>query len=144
MKIIVMLMSVCGYLMVAPAAHGQLLNRIKQEVKNRAENRAVREAGDATDKAMDRAKEEVVGGKSDEGKDTAKSGDAGDMASTGAHTDYKSYDFVPGDKIIFEPDLSDEPDAELPARFIIKRGNAEIQTYESEKFLHLNAGGYVT
>lgn len=144
MKTIVMLMSVCGCLMVAPTAHGQLLNRIKQEVKNRAENRAVREAGDATDKAMDRAKEEVVGGKSDEGKDTAKSGDASDMASAGAHTDYKSYDFVPGDKIIFEPDLSDEPDAELPARFIIKRGNAEIQTYEGEKFLHLNAGGYVT
>lgn len=146
MKTIVMLMSVCGCLMVAPAAHGQLLKRIKEEVKNRAENRVVREAGDATDKAMDKAK--VVGAeKGGSGNETVKSGDAGNagvVASTSPHTDYKNYDFVPGDKIIFEPDLSSEPDSELPARFIIKKGNAEIQTFEGDKFLHLNAGGYVT
>jgi outer membrane protein OmpA-like peptidoglycan-associated protein len=57
---------------------------------------------------------------------------------------YKNYDFVPGDKIIFEPDLSTEPDAELPARFAVKNGNAEIQSYKGEKILHLQAGGNAT
>src|SRR5690606_12475307 len=55
--------------------------------------------------------------------------------------DYRSYDFVPGDKIIFQPDLSGEPDAELPARFAIQQGNAEIQRFEGEKVLHIDAGG---
>jgi outer membrane protein OmpA-like peptidoglycan-associated protein len=57
---------------------------------------------------------------------------------------YQSYDFVPGDKIIFEPDISDEADAELPARFVIRKGYAEIQTFQGEKFLHLDAGSYTT
>ncbi len=148
MKVMMMLMSVCGCLLVVPAAHGQLLKRIKQEVKGRAENRAVREAGDATDQAMDKAKAEVLGAEKGRGGNEAappkRTDHAGVAASIAAHTDYKSYDFVPGDAIIFEPDLRGEPDAELPARFILKKGNAEIQTYEGEKFLHLNAGGYVT
>lgn len=51
--------------------------------------------------------------------------------------DYTNYDFVPGDRIIFQPDLSTEADAEMPARFTIKAGTAEIQSYEGEKILHL-------
>ncbi len=120
--------------------HGQLLKRIKQEVKGRVENRAVREAGDATEKAMDKAKDKAVDaakGTQDEGTISANS--PGKPKSS----DYKSYDFVPGDKIIFQPDLSDEADAELPARFSVQKGNAEIQSFDGEKILHLDAGGKV-
>jgi len=115
-------------------AHAQLLKRVTQEVKNRAENKVVREAGDATEKAIDNAKDEALG---------ATKGDKTEIDKK-SPSDYKNYDFVPGDKIIFQPDLSSEPDAELPARFILKKGNAEIQSYEGEKILHLDEGGYVT
>jgi len=121
-------------------AQAQLLKRIKQEVKSRVENKVVRETGDATEKAMDKAKDGVVGA-AKESKDEA-AGVAEDKIPTGKKnpSDYKSYDFVPGDRIIFEPDLSNEVDAELPARFSIQKGNAEIQSYEGEKVLHLDAG----
>lgn len=127
---------------------GQLLNRIKHEVKSHVENKVVKEAGDATEKTMEAAKDKATGalqGNEEGNTSTADGGDDKTPAKGRTNkADYKSYDFVPGDKIIFEPDLSSEPDAELPARFSIQKGNAEIQSYDGEKILHLDAGGYVT
>jgi outer membrane protein OmpA-like peptidoglycan-associated protein len=121
--------------------HAQIWKRIGQEVKSRVENRAVREAGSATESAMDKAKNKAT----EAAKGNHESGVPSEAVSSGQpHVDYKSYDFIPGDKIIFQPDLSHEADAELPARFVITKGNAEIQTYEGEKILHLDKGGYVT
>lgn len=135
------------------SAHAQILDRIKREVKNRTENKVVNKAGNATDRTLDKidksASDAVKGDKGSTNTSAVKSNglESKSVANTetrGTVTSYASYDFVPGDKIIFQPDLSREADAELPARFIIKRGNAEIQTHEGEKFLHLNKGGYVT
>lgn len=146
-------------LLLSYSADAQLLKRIRDEVKNRAENKVVREAGDATEKAMDKAKDEATGTtrqkdgqEKDPSANDAKAGQgatSSQPAAAGTHdqataASYRNYDFVPGDRIIFQPDLSSEPDAELPARFTIRRGNAEIQTYEGEKILHLDAGGYTT
>ncbi|MGB6092482.1 MAG: OmpA family protein [Moheibacter sp.] len=118
-------------------AHAQIWNKVKQEVKNRVENKVIRETGNTAEKIMDKAKDNALG--------TTKGSETNEIGKTSTSiSDYKSYDFVPGDKIIFQPDLSGEADSELPARFIIKKGNAEIQSYEGEKILHLDAGGYVT
>lgn len=127
-------------------SQAQLLKKLKNEVKNRAENKAVNKAGDATDRAIDNAADAVKGDKA--GNGAVADNDANGSVETPAAVagngkeasvaDYKSYDFVPGDKIIFQPDLGSEPDAELPARFTVNIGNAEIQSYEGEKILHLN------
>jgi outer membrane protein OmpA-like peptidoglycan-associated protein len=129
------------FLFSIQTANAKLWKKIKNEVKSRAENNVVNKAGNATDKAIDNT---VDAAKENKNTD-ASSDDANDNT---AATDvkgkapsintYKNYDFVPGDKIIFLPDLSSEPDAELPARFTLNSGNAEIQTYEGEKILHLN------
>lgn len=138
-------------------AEAQLLRRIKDEVKNRAENKVVRDAGNATESAMDRTMGKAAGALKGDGKEetTAEERSVPEEAETGGPEkeissvstvtdEYQNYDFVPGDRIIFQPDLREEADAELPARFIVLRGNAEIQTYEGEKILHLDKGGYVT
>jgi OOP family OmpA-OmpF porin len=54
--------------------------------------------------------------------------------------DYANYDFVAGDKIIFQPDMSSEADAEVPSHYTVVFGNAEIQTVEGQKVLHFNKG----
>lgn len=145
---------VCMLLANLPAARGQLLNRIKNEVKGRAANRAVNESGNVTDNAIDKTKNGIknILKKDSQQENTSSNNEV--VSSTAGNTvatksamgkaNYKSYDFVPGDKIIFQPDLSGEADAELPARFTVVKGNAEIQSHEGEKILHLNAGGYVT
>lgn len=58
-------------------------------------------------------------------------------AETPVPGQHRNYDFVPGDRIIFQPDISGEPDGELPARFTIRKGNAEILLFKGEKVLHL-------
>lgn len=123
--------------------NAQLWKKIKSEVKNRAENNVVNRAGNATDKAIDNTADATKGNKSVadnvENKSTSSTEEpVNNTANKSAVTSYKSYDFVAGDKIIFQPDLSDEADAELPARFTVNVGNVEIQSYEGEKILHLN------
>lgn len=140
------LFCICYFFTGTPQLQAQLLNRIKNEVKNRATNNVIRRAGNATDKAIDQAAQ-GAGGNVNGNQSTGNSpvSEEKKAPATGtkatAITNYKSYDFVPGDKIIFQPDLSQEPDAELPARFTIKKGNAEIQSHEGEKILHLDKGG---
>lgn len=50
-------------------------------------------------------------------------------------TDYKNYDFVPGDQLIFYYDMAGESDAEIPARMLLNSGNAEVQSFQGMKVL---------
>lgn len=131
--------------------HAQFLKKLKNEVKSRAENKVLNKAGNATDRAIDKAADAATEKKNSNDPDVADTqnspGDANAAViknSKPTITAYKNYDFVPGDKIIFQPDMSNEADAELPARFLLLKGNAEIQTFEGEKILHLQPDGNAT
>lgn len=125
--------------------NAQLWKRVKDHLKQTVDNRVVDKSGDITDKAMDKA-EDAAGKKAGKSSNEPKTQEEGDATSPAAAepADYKNYDFVPGDKIIFQPDLSLESEEELPARFTINRGDAEIQSDEGEKILHLDKGSHVT
>lgn len=139
-----------------------LKNQVKESVKQTVEQRSVEKASNATNTAIDKTStaagkkvKKVLGGEKEQQDgevilDDNQNITAGDsnpaeenMPAQPVVSNYKSYDFVPGDRIIFQPDLSAEADAELPARFAIKKGNVEIQSDKGEKILHLNRGGYV-
>ena len=140
------------FLLSFQISDAQLLKRIKNEVKNRTQNKIVHAAGNATDKAIDNTADAVSGKNNEKQPDvTTSSNETQNSSNEGvakvkpaSTRDYKNYDFVAGDKIIFQPDLSAEADAELPARFIVNSGNAEIQTFQGEKVLHLQPDGYAT
>lgn len=125
-------------------ANAQLWKKIKNEVESRAANNVVKRAGNATDKAINNTVDATKGNKSvADNSGNQNTSPVEDPASSNnvkkaTVTGYKNYDFVAGDKIIFQPDLSTEADAELPARFTVNLGNVEIQSYEGEKILHLN------
>ena len=138
-----------SFILFSNLTHAQLWKKIKNEVKSRAENNVVNKAGNATDKAIDNSVDAATSGKTDNAssnendeKENAQAN--GTKQASASINSYKNYDFVPGDKIIFQPDMSNESDAELPARFIVKHGNAEIQSFDDEKILHLQADGNAT
>src|SRR6185312_11099452 len=82
-------------------ANGQFLKKIKNEVKNRAENNIIHKAGNATDRANDKKQKEeatAVNAEKPKTDENLSKNTAGTKTA-----DYKNYDFVPGDKIIFEP-----------------------------------------
>ncbi len=144
-------------------AQAQIWKRIKNKVKETAENHVVNDAGETTNKVIDKAENtasKTIRGNNKKNNNTtptvsspqtATSATAVTTTTTTAATtaapptttSYKSYDFVPGDNIIFETDFKNQQDAALPARLGTLRGNAEIETYKGEKVLHINSGNNV-
>jgi outer membrane protein OmpA-like peptidoglycan-associated protein len=147
---------------IAHHADGQLLKRIKNEVKNRAENHVVNDAGNVTDKAIDKAEDAAINSVKTDNNGNDQNNNTSQVAvqqqtsvtetpAPAATTptlpsivSYKSYDFVPGDRIIFETDFTSQQDAELPARLGTLSGSAEIQTYKGDKVLHIEKGDRVS
>jgi outer membrane protein OmpA-like peptidoglycan-associated protein len=57
---------------------------------------------------------------------------------------YQNYDFVPGDKIIFESNLADEQVGEIPSQFTLADGQADVQVEDGENVIHVPKGSGVT
>lgn len=125
----------------------QIWKKITKEVKSRAENNITQKSGDATDKVIDKTINGISQGGDHSTGDAGGSSDATTITTEDGTkklslSDFKNYDFVPGDKIIFEPDLSKEADAEIPARFSLIEGNAEIESEDGEKLLRMEPGSH--
>lgn len=108
---------------VSQAQFGGLLNKAKNKVQQRVDNKV--------DKAMDSELDKV------EGK-TPKESSAADTQGTEAQTatpektlvSYSKYDFVPGEKIIYTEDFSQDAIGELPLNWNTN-GKAEVVTLSS-------------
>jgi OmpA-OmpF porin, OOP family len=53
---------------------------------------------------------------------------------------YKNYDFVPGDKIIFQSSLADESVGEIPSQLTLNKGQMDIQQEDGENVIHVPTG----
>ncbi len=56
---------------------------------------------------------------------------------------YTKYDFIPGDKVIFYDDLSDEEEGEFPFRWNLERGVFEIARMGGEYWILCTDDGYI-
>jgi OOP family OmpA-OmpF porin len=54
---------------------------------------------------------------------------------------WAKYDFVPGDKVIFEDDLIGEENGEFPSRWDLAAGVAEVAEVDGENVIFLRGGG---
>ncbi|KPL12313.1 MAG: hypothetical protein AMS26_18280 [Bacteroides sp. SM23_62] len=54
---------------------------------------------------------------------------------------WAKYDFVPGDKVIFEDDLVGEENGEFPSRWDLYKGVAEVAEVDGENVIYLRGGG---
>ena len=57
---------------------------------------------------------------------------------------YTKYDFVPGDRVIFYDDLSDEEEGEFPFRWNLEKGVFEIARMGGEYWILCTDDGYIT
>ncbi len=69
-------------------------------------------------------------------------------ASTGPAAEdmtlYTKYDFVPGNRVIFYDDLSDEEEGEFPFRWNLEKGVFEIARMGGQYWILCTDGGYIT
>lgn len=54
--------------------------------------------------------------------------------------EWAKYDFIPGDKVIFEDDLLDEENGEFPSRWDLKAGTAEVAKLDGENVIMFRGG----
>ena len=71
---------------------------------------------------------------------TVETAETAEAKKTGVLT-WAKYDFVPGDKIIFEDDLMGEENGEFPSRWDLVTGVAEVAEVDGDNVIFLRGGG---
>ncbi|MBS1736264.1 MAG: OmpA family protein [Bacteroidetes bacterium] len=122
------------------------INNPKQAAKNAAENKVnsnvntgVNNAADKTENAIKglfkkKNKTETVAVPNTAGiKDTTTPADVLPKQNDGAFKTYNNYDFVPGNKIIFEDDFRDDLDGEFASHWSLESGQGVVNTLDNER-----------
>ncbi|NOX19050.1 MAG: OmpA family protein [Chlorobi bacterium] len=152
----------------------KLKKHIEKKVENEAENRTNKKADEAVDKVFDSAEGTLEGkgntqnpkGAANGQQQSKQNGNAANQNAdnqTGANGNaaanggtqarennkpkvvWSKFDFVPGDKVIFEDEPSaDEENGEFPSRWDLYKGSSEISEFNGENvIMFLNGGGYI-
>jgi OmpA-OmpF porin, OOP family len=139
------------------------LDKLKKKVKDKVEKRVDKNIDKTIDKTLDKTEEgaaKAVDGKHDvekeEPKDQSKSSDLNnetnsvginektDIQNKSANVQWNKYDFVPGDIVIFEDDLSGEQNGEFPSKWDLTKGTIENAVLDGENviyFIQCNTNG---
>ena len=141
MKKMLMLLMLASALSVT--ADSQLLKKIGDKVKDKTNQKV--------DQTVDKNAD-----KSDEGTATTnKENNAGSKTATNSNDPqtetttapslkaYQNFDFVPGDKILFEDHFTDDQDGEFPSHWELRKGQAQLNKANGELAFFLTDGNYV-
>jgi OOP family OmpA-OmpF porin len=143
--------------------HSQLVDKLKNKAKAKIDQRADEKTDKAMDKTLDDVDNSVKGDKTktkEKTKDTSgaeiKTKAKGEPAMNGGEKAppvqqdqasikvYQNYDFVPGDKILFEDHFTDDQDGEFPAHWELEKGQALLNKLDGQKAFFLTEGNYVS
>ena len=113
------------FLNIAPAQG--VLGKIKDKVKQRADTKTDNAIDKGLDNVEDAAKKNANGTSNNPGNTDANTSASGDI------TAYSKYDFVPGDKIIFQDDIKNEAEGEFPSQFAVSGGQGQVYSFKGEK-----------
>ncbi|MGH7579123.1 MAG: hypothetical protein ACREM9_03060, partial [Gemmatimonadales bacterium] len=133
-------------------SEAQFGKRLKDAVKRTAEDKAIQKATDEESKAIDDALEGGDDAKSDAAAESgAAAGATEDAAAAPAGTTpvaapakragegaFVSFDFVPGDRVLFYDDYAGDNVGDFPRRLEFEAGNAEVADWEGGKWLRVN------
>lgn len=100
---------------------------------------AGRAADRAADKAMDKA--EQAADRPSRRSNPQQAGESRN-GTPSSYKAYQNYDFVPGDKIVFEDDFRGDTDGEFPAHWKLVTGQGVVNTRDGEPLLALTEGNY--
>jgi hypothetical protein len=115
-------------------AEAGLTDRLKKKVQDKAAEKTNRAADAAVDGAADRAPGEGEAG-DEAGAATSESSEAagepdGDVSSVST-----KFDYVPGDKVLFADDFTQDELGEFPARWKLSIGTFEVAEMKGERWL---------
>jgi OmpA-OmpF porin, OOP family len=140
-------------------------SQVKEEVEEKVERKVDQRIDQRTNQAIDKGLDKIEDGigklfgkkkkKSDKSESDEETQDAqgggvtageavqGQSAADEAKApelNWAKYDFVPGDKVIFEDNLEGEENGEFPSRWDLNKGNVEIAEFGDEKVIMFREG----
>ncbi len=136
MKKLIVLALVCA---ANTASNAQILKKIKDKVNRKVEEKI--------DKAVDKSVDDAVDGKKTTETTTndAQSGNTGGETNSGNtntanntaqnFNTYAKFDFIPGDSVVFEDNIQDEDTDEIPSKWLVENGQAEVRVFGGEKVI---------
>ena len=150
MKTIRFILPVILGLLVANPAYTQI--DLLKKVKKKTEQKADETVDDELDKIFGKKKKNKTATTEEATTDPAVMETEAGAAEAGAAAEtaepektgvlsWSKYDFVPGDKVIFEDDLMDEENGEFPSRWDLHKGVAEVAKVDGENVIYLRGGG---
>lgn len=83
-------------------------------------------------------------GSANTGNNENKNNSVGNSNQTQDLMVYRNYDFVPGNKIIFESQLADETVGEIPSQFTLQQGQMEVENDNGENVIRIDKGSGAT
>ncbi|HEY6955820.1 MAG TPA: OmpA family protein [Flavisolibacter sp.] len=109
------------------------LSKLKEKIKQKVDDRVNRKTDQAIDKTLDNVENSVDGKSGDPQNNSGTQSTATSHANTGSDATgikaYSKFDFIPGDKIVFADDFSQDVVGEFPLKWNTK-GSGEIVTLE--------------
>lgn len=136
----------------------QVKVEVEEKVEKKVNQRANRKTDQAIDKGLDKLEEgigKLFGKKKKKDSSEEQPEQQGQQTlpaeqetqpkaaietETGPQLNWAKYDFVPGDKVIFEDNLIGEENGEFPSRWDLKKGNVEIAQLDGENVIMFRAG----
>ncbi|MBW6492231.1 MAG: OmpA family protein [Lentimicrobium sp.] len=133
-------------------------SQVKVDVEKKVERKVNQRANKKTDQAIDKSLDKVEEGLGDifrkkKNRNKSQAEESGQSQPGDEHTEgsqdkpaegptlyWSKYDFIPGDRVIFEDNLADEENGEFPSRWDLVKGNVEIAEFGEEKVIMFRDG----
>jgi outer membrane protein OmpA-like peptidoglycan-associated protein len=142
-------LAVLALVTLPQSAEAQFGKRLKDAVKRTAEDKAIQKTTEEESKAIDGAMEGGGGADSAAGSAAAAPQPAAGGATGAApgaapapraagEGAFVSFDFVPGERVLFYDDYTADNVGDFPRRVEFQEGNAEVAEWEGAKWLRVN------
>ncbi|MGC9356013.1 MAG: OmpA family protein [Mariniphaga sp.] len=153
MKNLVIIILIFGaFLLSGIPAASQVKVDVEKKVEKKVDQRANKKTDQAIDKGLDKLEEGIgnlFGKKKKKGESQTEDAEQAQPADEipanaqqpqqttekGPELNWAKYDFVPGDKVIFEDNLMGEENGEFPSRWDLFKGNVEIAEFGGENVI---------
>ena len=163
-KIIILFITVLIAFFAAPQAEAQFIKNLGKKAVERAKERSKRKVEDkvnekvdkTVDKVFDTGEDIITGKEEEETEETVKEKSKKEASPASSSTpkakteeapqtgkdaemSWNKFDFVPGDEVIFEDNVTGERLGEFPSQWDLLAGNAEIAKLNGETVIQLMA-----
>ncbi|MEO7045439.1 MAG: OmpA family protein [Ferruginibacter sp.] len=150
-KLFIVLFSVS---LVSLSVSAQVFKKLSDKVKDKATQRANQKTDQAIDKSLDKTEEGVnnAGKNSTSNNNSNNSSTQSPSTQSNPTTDngsslsptvskvYQNYDFIPGEKILFEDNFATDADGEFPSHWELQNGQAVVNQYNGKPTLLITDG----